>query len=64
MPSLRKSVNDKCKECIYDPLTKGTWRKQVEECTSYACPLYTVRPVPVKQYSGEEDVDEGDRLPA
>ena len=29
--SLRKSVNAKCKECIYDPYARGTWRKQVQE---------------------------------
>ena len=45
--SLRKAINDKCKECIYDdsPGSGGTWRQQVEACTSYKCPLYPVRPV-------------------
>lgn len=44
--SLRKAINDKCKECIYDPYGgNGTWRKQVEDCTSRTCPLWPVRPV-------------------
>jgi len=43
--SLRAAINAKCKECIYDPIAgRGTWRQQVEACTSYACPLYPVRP--------------------
>jgi len=42
--SLRKAVNAKCKDCIYDPLAGGTWRKQVEECPCTSCPLYPVRP--------------------
>lgn len=45
MPGLRKAINDKCKECIYDPKGGvGKWRRQVENCTSYDCPLYPVRP--------------------
>ena len=44
--SLRKAINDKCKDCIYDPLSAGTWLKQVELCTSTNCPLYPVRPMP------------------
>ena len=44
-PSYKKAVVEKCKECIYDPLgSNGTWRKQVDNCTSYSCPLYPVRP--------------------
>lgn len=43
--SLRKAINDKSKECIYDPIGgRGNWRQQVEACTSRACPLYIVRP--------------------
>jgi len=39
--SIRKATNDKCR-C---PLTgKGSWRQQVENCTSISCPLYGVRP--------------------
>ena len=46
--SLRQAVDAKCKECIYDPNSgKGTWRKQVEDCTSRSCPLFHERPVQV-----------------
>jgi len=43
-PSLRKAINDKCKECIYDERGSGTWRQQVDECTCRICPLWPVRP--------------------
>ena len=35
-----------CCHCIYDPYSDGTWLKQVGNCTSSHCPLFTVRPVP------------------
>lgn len=41
---LRGKIDAKCAECIYDPYSSGTWRKQVEECTDTGCPLWTVRP--------------------
>ena len=43
-PGLRGKINAKCCECIVDAYQPGTWRKQVEHCTSPACPLYEVRP--------------------
>jgi len=43
-PFLRAKINAKCRECIYDHHTEGSWRKQVENCTGFACPLYEVRP--------------------
>jgi len=43
--SLRKAVNNKCKECSYDNLDVGTWRQQVERCIDTTCPLHPVRPV-------------------
>ena len=43
-PGLRGAVSVKCIDCIYDPLDKGTWRDQVDQCTSHACPLYQYRP--------------------
>jgi hypothetical protein len=43
--SLRKAINDKCKDCIYDELDKGNWRQQVGDCRVFNCPLYPVRPV-------------------
>ena len=43
-PGLRGKIDAKCIDCIYDPLQKGSWRYQVEECTSPTCPLFNVRP--------------------
>jgi hypothetical protein len=44
--SLRAAVNAKCKSCIYDPGSgNGTWRKQVEACSSSNCPLHPFRPI-------------------
>ncbi len=40
-----------CRYCIYDPYSEGTWRKQVEECTGYECPLYKARPMRINQNS-------------
>lgn len=43
--SLRKAINAKCRECLYDPLSGlGNWRQQVSACTSSECPLFLVRP--------------------
>ena len=44
--SLRKAINEKCKDCVYDPLAGGSWLKQVELCTCTDCPIYPVRPIP------------------
>ena len=44
-PSLRKAINEKCKECTYDELDVGTWRQQVAACTMHECPLHPVRPI-------------------
>jgi len=46
MMSLRKAVDAKCRECLYDPCATGLgpWRMQVEACTSPKCPLFEVRP--------------------
>jgi len=42
--SLRKSINNKCKDCIYDDLAAGTWLQQVTLCNAKSCPLFNVRP--------------------
>ena len=43
--SLRKAINDKCKDCLYDPKCGGgTWREQIAKCSSINCPLWPVRP--------------------
>lgn len=44
-PSLRARINDKCRECIYDPMTGGSCLEQITNCTSKACPLWQVRPI-------------------
>jgi len=56
--SLRKAINDKCIECIYDPDGgPGTWRQQVEACTSKKCPLFPVRPLSIRSTRRREIVD-------
>ena len=57
-PGLRGKVNAKCIECIYDEglLGHGSWRKQVEDCTSVICPLYSVRPTRLMSH---EETEEG-----
>lgn len=59
---LRRQVNLKCKECIYDPISgRGTWRQQVEACTATSCPLWDVRPTSSKSRKDEgDDGDDGD----
>lgn len=61
IPSRAKAINDKCKDCIYDSLSPGTWRKQVEDCTAspeskHPCPLWELRPT--SSYSSEENEEE------
>ena len=48
MPSYKDAVEAKCRECIFDPDSSGTWREQVRDCTSPACPLYALRPQPIR----------------
>ncbi len=43
--SLRAAIDDKCRDCIFDPLAVGNWRQQVTLCSVYSCPLWEVRPV-------------------
>lgn len=50
--SLRKAINDKCRDCIWDPTGRGTWREQVFMCAVPECPLYSVRPGPQKGSEG------------
>lgn len=57
--TMRKAVEAKCFECIYDPLDTGTKHQQVEDCTSPNCPLYDYRPIsgPTKQRLKQERYD-------
>ena len=43
---LRGKIDAFCCHCIYDPGQEGSWLKQVEKCTSWHCPLFSVRPMP------------------
>lgn len=49
--SMRAAINAKCRDCICDPLDKGTWRQQVEACRVEACSLWPYRPL---SYSSKE----------
>lgn len=59
---LRKAINSKCKECIYDPGQKGSWRGQVAQCTSKNCPLYPVRPKTTGNKRAQTIVGSGIRI--
>lgn len=42
-----QAINAMCKQCVYDPLERGTWRAQVAACHGErSCPLYAFRPLP------------------
>lgn len=45
MASLKKCIEQHCKNCTYDQESPGTWREQVENCSVTSCALYAVRPV-------------------
>jgi len=45
MASLKKCIEQKCKDCTYDPAAPGSWRNQVEACTVQSCALWEVRPI-------------------
>ena len=42
--SLRKAINNKCKDCIVDKYSPGNWKQQVSACMVVDCPLFPVRP--------------------
>ena len=44
MASLRKHINQQCKDCSYDSASEGTWREQVALCPASSCALWPVRP--------------------
>ena len=52
MASLRKRVNQHCRDCIYDPKSHGTWRQQVTLCAITSCALHDVRPLTKSPISG------------
>lgn len=53
--SMRDAINAMCKQCIYDPLSRGTWREQVAGCSSSSCPLHALRPGPINGKKAEND---------
>lgn len=53
--SLRKAIDMKCKDCIYDSCAPGTWRQQVENCWDEGCPLWLVRPKATKKKDKESE---------
>jgi hypothetical protein len=59
-PSLRSAINAMCRYCIYDPGGgNGTWREQVQGCSSANCPLHPVRPLTFKAKSIGENASHG-----
>jgi hypothetical protein len=45
--SLRSAIDQKCRDCIYDPQCGGgTWREQIAQCSVIGCPLWPVRTEP------------------
>ena len=49
---MRPIIDMMCKQCIYDPNDKGSWRDQVQRCTMPECSLYDVRPLPGGGHAG------------
>lgn len=47
--SLRAAIDAKCRDCIYDPGGGGTWREQVQACSSGNCPLHPLRPISARK---------------
>lgn len=45
MASLKKCIEQHCKNCTYDQKQEGTWRAQTEACTVRTCALWAVRPI-------------------
>lgn len=43
--SLRNRIDQNCRDCIYDPGARGTWRQQVTLCAVESCAFHDVRPV-------------------
>lgn len=46
--SLRRRINQNCRDCIYDEMAMGTWRQQVTLCTVNSCAFHKIRPKTTK----------------
>jgi hypothetical protein len=44
--SLRRKIDQNCKNCIYDSACPGSWRQQVSLCTVKSCPFWDIRAKP------------------
>ena len=58
--SRTKAINEKCKDCIYDQKAPGTWREQVEACTTRSCALWPYRPISVATVNINRKTKSGD----
>jgi len=38
------AIDAKCRDCIYDPYSKGNWKQQVHGCQIVTCALWPYRP--------------------
>ena len=47
----QQAINEKCKECNYDPEAEGTWKTQTEACDLTDCGLWPYRPKPRRKNS-------------
>lgn len=54
-PGYKGKVAAKCIECLVDLCQPGSWRQQVENCSSPTCPLYEVRPTTLGNKNDHED---------
>lgn len=44
--SLRKLIDQNCKDCTYDSACPGTWRQQVALCSVKSCAFWNIRAKP------------------
>ena len=42
--SMRRAIDEKCRDCCFDPLDDGNWRQQVGACEITTCALWEFRP--------------------
>lgn len=52
VPSRKKAISGKCRDCIYDECSHGTWLQQVTACDSVDCALWVVRPMSKAKVEG------------
>ncbi len=56
--SRTKAINEKCKDCIYDPAAPGSWRSQTENCRSETtCALWPYRPITIETMNARRKAD-------